>query len=130
MAGAMKNVEGELADRNLLALVEPAVGPEIAHAGHAEALAAGDHVLEQIFVGDMRPLDFHTQRVAQLGGAAELRDALGVKIEGPHIADKYLLENVVSSGERFGMTDMRKFWPERWSEVGEKLSSAELRFIS
>jgi len=25
-----------------------------------------------------------------------------VKIEGPHIADKYLLDNVVSSGERFG----------------------------
>src|SRR5436190_212457 len=40
--------------------------------------------------------------IDHVGGAAELRDALQVKIEGPHIADKYLLDNVVSSGERFG----------------------------
>ncbi len=33
--------------------------------------------------------------IDHVGGAAELRDALQVKIEGPHIADKYLLDNVV-----------------------------------
>src|SRR3954453_15328503 len=32
MAGAMENVEGEFADLDLLAFVEPAVGNEIAHA--------------------------------------------------------------------------------------------------
>ncbi len=47
--------------------------------------------------------------IDHVGGAAELRDALQVKIEGPHIADKYLLDNVVSSGERFGMTGVRDF---------------------
>ena len=57
MAGAMQDVEGEFADRDLLAFVEPAVGPEIAHAGHAEPLAAGDDIVEQIFVGDMRTFD-------------------------------------------------------------------------
>ena len=36
--------------------------------------------------------------IDQVGGAAELRDALKVPIEGPHIADKFLLDNVVSSG--------------------------------
>src|SRR5437879_4443357 len=41
--------------------------------------------------------------IDHVGGAAELRDALQVKIEGPHIADKFLLDNVVSSGDRFGM---------------------------
>src|SRR3954453_19822012 len=33
--------------------------------------------------------------IGQVGGAADLRDALKVPIEGPHIADKFLLDNVV-----------------------------------
>ena len=66
--------------------------------------------------------------IDHVGGAAELRDALGVKIEGPHIADKYLLENVVSSGERFGMTGMRNFGPDRWLDEGEQVSVGELTF--
>src|SRR5437870_12914544 len=40
--------------------------------------------------------------IDHVGGAADLRDALGVKIEGPHIADKSLRDTVVSSRERFG----------------------------
>ena len=35
-------------------------------------------------------------------------------IEGPHVADKFLLDNVVSSGARFGMTGVRDFAPDRW----------------
>src|ERR1700712_5890113 len=57
--------------------------------------------------------------IDHVGGAAELRDALKVQIEGPHIADKYLLDNVVSSGERFGMTGGRNFGPDRWLDEGE-----------
>src|SRR6476659_4286723 len=52
--------------------------------------------------------------VDHVGGAAELRDARGVKIDAPHIADKYLLDNVVASGARFGLTDVRNFGPDRW----------------
>src|ERR1700749_177924 len=52
--------------------------------------------------------------IDHVGGAAELRDALKVPIEGPHIDDKYLLDNVVSSGARFGMTGVRDFAPARW----------------
>src|SRR3954452_20138551 len=66
--------------------------------------------------------------IDHVAGAAELRDALEVKIEGPHIADKYLLENVVSSGERFGMTGMRNFGPDRWLDEGEEVSVGELTF--
>ena len=33
--------------------------------------------------------------IDHVGGAADLRDALKVEIEGPHIDDKYLLDNVV-----------------------------------
>ena len=66
--------------------------------------------------------------IDHVGGAADLRDALGVKIEGPHIADKYLLDNVVSSGERFGMTGVRNFGPDRWLDEGDQVSIGDLTF--
>lgn len=66
--------------------------------------------------------------IDHVGGAAELRDALGVKIEGPHIADKYLLDNVVSSGERFGITGVRNFGPDRWLDEGEQVQVGNLTF--
>ena len=66
--------------------------------------------------------------IDHVGGAAELRDALRVPIEGPHIADKFLLDNVVSSGARFGMTGVRDFAPDRWLEEGETVSIGELEF--
>jgi hydroxyacylglutathione hydrolase len=66
--------------------------------------------------------------IDHVGGAAELRDALKVPIEGPHIADKFLLDNVVSSGARFGMTGVRDFSPDRWLEEGDFVSIGELTF--
>ncbi len=66
--------------------------------------------------------------IDHVGGAAELRDALGVPIEGPHVADKYLLDHVVESGANFGMTGVRNFAPDRWLDEGEKVSVGELTF--
>src|SRR6201997_2504074 len=66
--------------------------------------------------------------IDHVGGAAELRDALKVPIEGPHIADKYLLDNVVASGARFGMTGVRDFAPDRWLDEGDQVSIGELPF--
>src|SRR6266568_658815 len=66
--------------------------------------------------------------IDHVGGAAELRDALKVPIEGPHIADKFLLDNVVTSGARFGMTGVRDFAPDRWLDEGEQVSIGELTF--
>jgi hydroxyacylglutathione hydrolase len=66
--------------------------------------------------------------IDHVGGAAELRDALKVPIEGPHIADKFLLDNVVGSGARFGMTGVRDFAPDRWLEEGDQVSIGELTF--
>ncbi|MGX1218497.1 glyoxylase-like metal-dependent hydrolase (beta-lactamase superfamily II) [Bradyrhizobium diazoefficiens] len=59
---------------------------------------------------------------------AELRDALKVPIEGPHQADKFLLDNVVESGARFGMTGVRNFAPNRWLEEGDTVSIGGLQF--
>src|SRR6202047_4738724 len=66
--------------------------------------------------------------IDHVGGAAELRDALKVPIEGPHIADKFLLDNVVTSGARFGMTGVRDFGPDRWLGEGEQGTIGELSF--
>ncbi|WBL78762.1 MBL fold metallo-hydrolase [Bradyrhizobium xenonodulans] len=66
--------------------------------------------------------------IDHVGGAAELRDALKVPIEGPHPADKFLLDNVVESGARFGMTGVRNFEPDRWLDEGETVSIGSLQF--
>jgi glyoxylase-like metal-dependent hydrolase (beta-lactamase superfamily II) len=66
--------------------------------------------------------------IDHVGGAAELRDALKVPIEGPHIADQFLLDNVVESGRKYGMTGMRNFAPDRWLEEGEQVRVGELVF--
>src|SRR5258705_5520169 len=60
--------------------------------------------------------------IDHVGGAAELRDALKVPIEGTHISDKFLLDNVVTSGARFGMTGVRDFAPDRWLDEGDQVS--------
>ena len=66
--------------------------------------------------------------IDHVGGAAELRDALKVPIEGPHVADKFLLDNVVASGARFGMTGGRDFTPDRWLDEGDSVSIGGLQF--
>ena len=66
--------------------------------------------------------------IDHVGGAAELRDALKVPIEGPHIADKYLLDHVVESGRNYGMSDVRNFMPDRWLDEGDQVKIGELAF--
>jgi hydroxyacylglutathione hydrolase len=66
--------------------------------------------------------------IDHVGGAAELRDALKVPIEGPHRTDKFLLDNVVMSGGRFGITGVRDFEPDRWLNEGDQVSIGELTF--
>lgn len=66
--------------------------------------------------------------IDHVGGAAELRDALKVPIEGPHIADKFLLDHVVESGCHYGMTGMRNFVPDRWLEEGDRVEFGQLAF--
>jgi glyoxylase-like metal-dependent hydrolase (beta-lactamase superfamily II) len=66
--------------------------------------------------------------IDHVGGAAELRDALKVPIEGPHAADKFLLDHVVESGANYGMTGVRNFAPDRWLDEGEQVKVGDLTF--
>ena len=62
------------------------------------------------------------------GGAAELRDALGVQIEGPHVDDLFLLNDLPKSGAKYGMVDSRSVVPDRWLKDGDEVTVAGLKF--
>jgi len=62
------------------------------------------------------------------GGAAALREALGVKIEGPHREDKFLLDTLPESGARYGMLDARVVTPDRWLAEGDTVTVGGLNF--
>jgi hydroxyacylglutathione hydrolase len=62
------------------------------------------------------------------GGAAELREKLGVTIEGPHKADDFLLQDLPESGARFGQLDARVVTPDRWLAQGDVVEAAGFTF--
>lgn len=66
--------------------------------------------------------------VDHAGGAAELRDALKVPIDGPHADDLFLLEDLAATGARYGMAGVRAVIPDRWLKDGDKVSVAGLDF--
>jgi glyoxylase-like metal-dependent hydrolase (beta-lactamase superfamily II) len=57
-----------------------------------------------------------------VGGAAELKQKLGVQIEGPHIADKFLMDGVEEQATRYGLTGLRNATSDRWMNEGETLT--------
>lgn len=52
------------------------------------------------------------------GGAQELSNILKIKIEGPHIADKFLLDELEKQGAMFGMIS-KNCSPDRWLDDGD-----------
>jgi glyoxylase-like metal-dependent hydrolase (beta-lactamase superfamily II) len=62
------------------------------------------------------------------GGADELREILGVTIEGPHREDEYLLNALAARGKDFGVMDMRNCRPDRWLEDGDVVEGAGFTF--
>jgi hydroxyacylglutathione hydrolase len=57
------------------------------------------------------------------GGAKALRERLGVKIEGPHAADRFLLDNLARQGEAYGIP-AEAVTPDRFLEEGEEVTVA------
>ena len=64
----------------------------------------------------------------ELASNAELRDALGVKIEGPQRDDLFLLNDLPKSGAKYGMVDVRVVVPDRWLDEGDEVTVAGLKF--
>lgn len=59
------------------------------------------------------------------GGAAALRDELGVQIEGPHQADDFLLKRLAEQGQAYGFP-ARPVTPDRWLNEGDTVTVGEL----
>ena len=55
------------------------------------------------------------------GAAMEIAQILNIKIEGPHIEDKFLLDSLQSQGEMFGM-QARNCMPDKWLEDGDTVT--------
>ena len=56
------------------------------------------------------------------GQAAEFARRHGVPLEGPHIADKFWIDQLPSQGVRFGLPKLDAFEPDRWLEDGETVT--------
>ncbi|MDC7786954.1 MBL fold metallo-hydrolase [Rhodoplanes sp. TEM] len=59
------------------------------------------------------------------GGAAELRERLGVPVTGPHRDDTFLLERLAETGRGYGIP-ARDLVPDRWLDEGDTVSVGEL----
>ncbi|MEZ5853645.1 MAG: MBL fold metallo-hydrolase [Hyphomicrobiaceae bacterium] len=59
-----------------------------------------------------------------VGGAAELKEALGIQIEGPHLSDKFLMDRAEEQAASYGLTGMRNATSDRWLNEGDKLEIA------
>ncbi|ACG78313.1 glyoxalase II family protein [Phenylobacterium zucineum HLK1] len=62
------------------------------------------------------------------GGTAALKEATGAPIEGPHPDDAFWIEDIESSGARWGMPDARSFIPDRWLQDGDVVTLGETEF--
>ena len=61
-------------------------------------------------------------------GADELREIFGVKITGPHIADKFLLDGLEAQAKQFNFPGVRNVTPDRWLAEGESVAVAGVPF--
>jgi glyoxylase-like metal-dependent hydrolase (beta-lactamase superfamily II) len=62
------------------------------------------------------------------GGAAELREKTGLKIEGPHPDDAFWIDQIEASAPDWGMRGARGFTPERWLADGDVVELGDTSF--
>ncbi len=64
--------------------------------------------------------------VDHAAGAGELAGLLGVPIEGPHEADRFLIESLPEQAAQFGFGPALPFEPSRWLEDGDRVALSDL----
>jgi glyoxylase-like metal-dependent hydrolase (beta-lactamase superfamily II) len=62
------------------------------------------------------------------GGADELRERLGVPVEGPHRDDQFLLDSLERTGPTFGIAGARNLDPDRWLAEGDEVEAGGIAF--
>jgi len=66
--------------------------------------------------------------IDHVGGAADLAEALQVPVEGPHEADKPLIDRVAEQAVQFGVDNVKPVTPDRWMEDGDTVEIAGRSF--
>lgn len=82
--------------------------------------------LDQVKI-DIEKIILTHGHIDHAGGAKELKEKLGVAIEGPHIADKFLLDNLDKHGEAYGIP-ARNVTPDRWLDEGDQVTIGRFVF--
>lgn len=62
------------------------------------------------------------------GAADELRERLGVPIEGPHIDDKFWIKDIPTSSAKYGFPGGRAFDSDRWLVGGDQVTVGKATF--
>ena len=60
------------------------------------------------------------------GGTADLREKLGVPVEGPQREDAFWIDQLPESSARYGFPPSRSFTPDRWLEDGDTVTVGKL----
>ncbi len=89
--------------------------------GEADKLVAA---LEQLNVTAEKIFLTHGH-MDHCGAADELRRRLGIPIEGPHIEDRFWIDQLPSWSEMAGMPKTEAFEPDRWLQQGDTVSFGE-----
>jgi hydroxyacylglutathione hydrolase len=103
-------------DTNLAAVVDP--GGDLDRI--LEAVKAAGVTVEKILLTH--------GHIDHAGGAAELAEKLGVKVEGPHERDKSFLDNLPARGAAFGIMGARVVTPDRWLKDGDDVTVGGVTF--
>lgn len=62
------------------------------------------------------------------GGAANLKAELGVPLEGPHVADRFLLDHLEETAAGYGLTGARNVTPDTWLQEGQQVDIGGVPF--
>ncbi|MGX9462784.1 MBL fold metallo-hydrolase [Shewanella sp. A14] len=63
--------------------------------------------------------------IDHVGGAAALSKKLAIPIIGPHIADKFWLDNLVKQSQNFGFPRVEAFEPNQYLHEGDEVNVGE-----
>ena len=56
------------------------------------------------------------------GAVADLRERLGVPVDGPHEDDRFWIEQLPEQASRFGLEHSQAFEPDRWLADGDQVT--------
>jgi len=60
------------------------------------------------------------------GATGEIAERFGIPIEGPHIDDKFWIDQLGTQGAQFGLPAARAFTPDRWLVDGDTVTVGDL----